>query len=193
MLLQDADYGVPLTKLHLQEALQIFISGLPAARKGELPFRDNTPVVRFLRAFEKHNRKELKLAIPTCHAGRRHAATNAETLTTHFACLDALISKFNIDASRLWNLDETVGIAGRDESGNSKRRRYLRSNTNSEMRLPEFVRSARATVLQWSAPPGRQVLPFLSLKEDVSHFAKWPLVEQSRRRRTLRSSLEERV
>ena len=123
-VLYYADCGVPLTRLHLLEAITIFVEKLPPKRRIQLPFRDGKPGTWFVRSFQRRHHAKLKFAIPKCHEGKRHANVNAETITTHFATFEKLLDKYNIDSNRLWNLDETGGIPGRDANGNSKRKRY---------------------------------------------------------------------
>ena len=72
---------------------------------------------------------------------------NAETLATQFATLEHLIDSHSIDTSRLRNLDETGSNPGRDQKGQRKVHVYMGRSSAHEMRMPEFVRASRATLM----------------------------------------------
>ena len=56
---------------------------------------------------------------------RRHLATNGETLTTHFATLQALFEEYDFDAFRIYYLNDTGVSVGRDDRGTKRGREVL--------------------------------------------------------------------
>lgn len=147
MLLTYADRGVPLTRIHLTEAISLFVKQLPHQRRKSIPFANGRPGVKFLRSFERRHRERLRFAVPVRQEAKRFAAVNARTLAYHFETLKELMLEHNIDAHRLWNLDETGSTPGRDASGNGKRRRYLRRRGELDLKLPDFVRTGRTSLM----------------------------------------------
>jgi len=125
-LLSFADRGVPLNRRHLKEAIKTFVSHLPASRRASIRFREGIPGYRFLRDFEKRHESRIVFGRGTRQEAKRWAAVNGETLSTHFATLEKIITDNNIDSSRVWNLDETGGTPGKDVVGAVKERRDLR-------------------------------------------------------------------
>ena len=116
-LLKYADHGVPLNRTHLREAISLFVSSLPKERKCNLPFKNAVPGYWYLRGFEKRHVYKIKFGRPLRQESKRHLVVSADTLTTHFAVFEKLISQHSIDASRLWNLDETEYTPGKDSAG----------------------------------------------------------------------------
>ena len=159
-----SDCGVPLTRRNVQEALQIFIEQMPESRRNALPFTNGKPGEKFMRSFEKRYRNELKVSTPVCHEAKRHAAVNAETLCIHFAKIERLVDKYKIDKQRMWNLDETGTTPGKDSKGATRQRRYMRRTGAGEMRVPEFVRTSRATVMPVVSADGEQGPPLFVFK-----------------------------
>lgn len=49
-------------------------------------------------------------------------------LTQHFSILEKLTKEINIDAKRLWNLDESESTLGKKQTGASQLRRVIREN-----------------------------------------------------------------
>ena len=147
MVLKYADRGIPLTREHVRDAIQMLVHSLPEKRKSMIPFRDGRPGVKYMRLFEKRHIRALKVAVLRYQEAKRHAAVNAETLSSHFSTLQKVIEEYCIDAPRLWNLDETGASPARNAKGNVRQRRFLRRSGTHEMRLPEFVRTSRTTVM----------------------------------------------
>ena len=95
---------------------------------------------------------------------RRFNYINADTLTTHFAALDALRIEYNLDASRVWNLDETGCSPGKDTQGQTNLHRLLRRNTRSELRAPNFSYNSRVTLMPCISAGGDAGPPLFAFK-----------------------------
>lgn len=142
-----ADQGTPLSKLHLQEALVILVSRMTEDRRLRLPFRGGRPGRKFFSAFALRHKDRLRFAKPTRQEGKRFAAANAEALTTHFATFARLVEEHNLDASRIWNLDETGGTPGKDVSGACSSRKFLRRDGSRDAKAANFSNANRSTMM----------------------------------------------
>ena len=69
----------------------MFIQRLSEEWRKILPFKNDRPGVRFLRACERRRYAQLKFAVPRMYEGKHWATVNAETLTEHFAKLEVLM------------------------------------------------------------------------------------------------------
>lgn len=147
LLTRYAHKGLPLSRLHAQEAFQLFVARLPLSRQALLPFRDGKPGVRFMQNFARRNRDRLRFARPRRQEAKRFAGTNAESLTTHFAALARLVDEIGVDAGRIWNLDETGATPGKDVAGASSSRRYTTRSRTGDMRVPDFASTHRTTMM----------------------------------------------
>ena len=78
---------------------------------------------------------------------KRFAATNGESLASHFSTIDALVAEYGLDDEHIWNLDEIFCSPGRDSKENVRQPRFLRRGAHTELRIPEFVSSHRVTIL----------------------------------------------
>ena len=134
-----SDHGTPLTQRHLQEAFATLISTMSDERKKSLPFKNEIPGKKFCRLFLARHKERLRYCVQTYQSGVRWTAVNAETLTTHFATLENLVKTHQIDATRIWNLDETDASPGGDANGKSKRKRVTCRLGPAEYRLPIFT------------------------------------------------------
>ena len=137
----------------------MFIQSLSDERRSTFPFGKFGPGNRFIRSFIKRHDDELGFRRPLRQEGQRWSSVNAEALTTHFACIEKLVKDYNIDTARIWNLDETGGTPGRDVVSNTSVKVVTRRNSDSDVQVPEFIRTSRATVMAVingagdSAPP----------------------------------------
>lgn len=125
LVLQFAGQGVPLTTLHLCDAFEVLVSTLAPERQARMLFKSGRPTVKFCRAFRRRHVDKLRLARPLRQKSKRSAACNAKTLTSHFATLPALMEKYEFDARRVWNRDETGATPDKYVNGRSRLRRLL--------------------------------------------------------------------
>ena len=146
-VLSWADKGVPLTRRHLVEATSLFISTMSAERRRHLPFKNDVPGPRWVRLFYSRHRDALKLALPYFQEEKRYAAVNAETLTSHFAKLQALVEEYELDAEHVWNLDESGISPGRDAKGSIREYRIVRKESDGDTRVPVFSYTNRITIM----------------------------------------------
>lgn len=66
-----AEHGVPLTRVHLIEAISTFIQQLPCERQQQLPFPNGRPGVKFVRAFERQHQKQFVFSRPVRQEGKQ--------------------------------------------------------------------------------------------------------------------------
>ena len=96
--------------------------------------------------------------------GKRFAASNAENLTTHISTLESLIIEYGLDADRIWNLDETGATPGRDASGRTQAKRFTRQNASTDVKLEEFIRTSRMTMMPCVSASGECAPPLFVFK-----------------------------
>lgn len=125
MWLKYADRGVPLDLRHVREAFCFLAAGLESERHA---ISEKWRGHKFLRSFEKRHKHQLHCRRPLRQEGQRLRAFNAELPTTHFAAIENLAKEHNIDTARMWNLDETGGIPGREFVRRKSTRFYSRRN-----------------------------------------------------------------
>eukprot|EP00171_Calliarthron_tuberculosum_P001518 IDg1518t1 len=142
-----ANKGLPLSRLHAQEAIQLFVSRLPPSRRAALPFRDGRPGGKFMRNFALRNRDRLRFAKPVRQDAKRFAAANADSLTSHFAALARLVHDLGVDAQRVWNLDETGATPEKEVAEAASRRRFLTRGGSGDLRLPDLGSLHRSTMM----------------------------------------------
>eukprot|EP00171_Calliarthron_tuberculosum_P001872 IDg1872t1 len=108
LLCKFSDRGLPLQRRYMAEACGMLASTFGPERRASLPF-NGTPGKKLLASFLKRHKATLQFALPNKQERKRFKAVCPEVLTTHFAHLERLILKHNLDASRIWNLDESGG------------------------------------------------------------------------------------
>ena len=116
-ILRNATKGVPLTQRHLCEAISVALGNVTPARRLTLPFKRDKPSAGYLRAFRRRHGNVIRFGKPLRQEVKRFRATNAESLTTHFATIEKLIAEHKIDSSRLFNLDKVDVSPGKDADG----------------------------------------------------------------------------
>lgn len=146
-ILRFADRGIPLSREHVRDAAHITIERLPAARRESLPFKNSYPGKKWLASFYKRHKDQLKFTVPCPQEAERFAAVNANTLTSHFAQLRELVAQNCLDSYRDWNLDETGTTPGRDSTGATKERKFVRRKEGSDFKTASFKNTHRVTVM----------------------------------------------
>lgn len=147
LLLDYSGQGVPLTAKHLCDAVEILVSTLPDERRKKMPFKKGRPSAKYCRGFRKRHASRLRFGRPLRQESKRFAACSAENLTSHFATLSVLIERYKFDAERIWNLDETGATPDKDVNGRSSSRRFLDRRGSQDLKIAEFRRTHRVTML----------------------------------------------
>ena len=146
-----------MKRAFLVELAILVIEQLPQARQRALPFSDGIPGKKWVRSLYQRNNDVLKFSHPHVQEGKRYAATNPESLTTHFSSLEELCREFGFDSSRVWYLDETGATPGRDANELSKHRHFLRRNSVTDAKLAEFSYTSRVTVRELQSRAQRSI------------------------------------
>eukprot|EP00171_Calliarthron_tuberculosum_P001354 IDg1354t1 len=120
---------------------------LPEERQSRLPFREGRPGRKFTHGFLQRHSARLRFSKPVLQEGKRFAAANADALTMHYATLGRLIEEHDLDAARIWNLDETGGTPGKDVSGAGASRRFLRRDGIVDAKIAHFANVSRSTMM----------------------------------------------
>lgn len=125
-LFQNADVGLPLTMRHVADAVRIIVSSMDPIRRMHLPFKNGTPRIKFFRAFMKRHKEDLEFIRSLKQEHMRFKAINAYVLCDNFACLAKTFAENDLDAARIWNLDECGVSPNRDANRKSKKKRITR-------------------------------------------------------------------
>lgn len=165
LLTRYAERGIPLRRSHLQEAIEIVIARMPAARRMFLPFKNGKPGTRYLRNFTKRHAMILKFARPLRQEACRFCACNAETLTSHLATVEKIVIENNIDPERMWNLDESGATPGRDANGKDKRKVYMTRAGAKDAKIGSFLNSNRVTIMPVISAAGRMTSPLFVFRD----------------------------
>ena len=147
MLLGFARRGLPLTQQHVKEAVSFVVSCLSPAERLMLPFKHGGPSDVYLRAFRRRHAEKIKFGRPLSQESKRFAAVNMESLSPHFGTIEKLVNDNDMDASRIFNLDE-VGISpNKDASRRLACKRIMPRRGNQDFVAPLFKYEDRVTMM----------------------------------------------
>ena len=134
MISEFGDLGKPLSRGDLLEVASLLIASLPLSRQKELNgrFKKGKPGRGWARCFLKRYKDKLTFKKSNKLEHCRNRARNADTLTRHFSKITGLIEKYKIDASRIFNLDES-GCSPRDFAGNRVKVFGVRGGRNEKV------------------------------------------------------------
>lgn len=107
VLQRYALWGRPQNRNDLKDTIERLVNDMPSWRKKRLRFKNSQPGDTFCRVLERCHSEEIKYAAVQRQTAMYFGGTNAEVLTSHFAGLELLIKKYNIDPLPIVNVDET--------------------------------------------------------------------------------------
>ena len=163
-LLKFAQRGMPLTQLHLREAIKIIVEGMPPARRQALPFKSDGPSQYYIRIFRKRHASSLSFCKPLRQEAKRFSAVNADVLTKHFSVLEKHISENDLDASRIFNLDEAGTTPEKDITGIAAARRLMPRPGEKDVKMPQFKKLNRVTMMPIVSAAGEAAPPLFVFK-----------------------------
>ena len=120
---------------------------MDSLRLSKLLFKSGRPGRKLPQVFQRRHKGKLIFTRLTRQESVRFAACNGATLITHFATLEKLIQENNINASRVWNLDESGATLGKDVNGSSAWKRLMRRNGTRDMMIVQFKNVTRVTMM----------------------------------------------
>ena len=179
-----AHRGIPLSQNHLKEAIAIYVNRMDPTRRLLLPFRCGIPGRAFLRGFRNRHKATLSFSKPLRQESNRFAAVNSEVLTTHFAIPEKLIVENNLDASRIFNLDESGVTPEKDIYGVTSSKRLMPRSGCKDLRTPEFRNLNRVTIMPVISASGSCAPPlfvFKAIKLPYRSVLKHECVSQRKR------------
>ena len=127
--------------------MQDLVKSFPLERQKKIPFIDGKPGRCFLRLFAKRNQHLIRFRRASKQEQARWRATNADSLTWHFAQIEAIIRDHNIDPSRLPNLEETGTTPENDCTQSVRSKGYYMRGNPPEQQAPVFSNVKRITTL----------------------------------------------
>lgn len=144
-----ADEGHCVRKCDVADAVELMVSTFPEYRRKKIPFVDNRPGRKFLTLFLKRHANRIRLGKASKEEEIRWRSGNAEVFTNHFATLEKLVADYDIDASRIANLDETGVSANRDACGRIRAKHLIRTRQSqtTQQRVATFKNVDRITLM----------------------------------------------
>ena len=164
LLLRYADRGIPLRRRHVKEAIEIIVSRMTPGRRLSLQFKNGSLSSHYLRDFTRRHRTKIRFAKPLRQEALRFNAVNGDALTTHFAIIEKIIREHQIDASRIWNCDETGATPGRDANGKQNLRVYMTRAGSRDAKIGHFLNTNRVTILPAVSANGATTPPMFVLR-----------------------------
>ena len=168
-LVKFAQKGVPLSQQHLREAVETIIGRMLLARRLHLPFSRFSPGPAFLRSFRRRHARSICFAKPLRHDAKRFYALNSTVLTTHFATVERLIADHSLDASCIFNLDETGVSPEKDITGITSKR-FMPRFGSRDCKLPIQKRLDRITMMHVICANGEAGPPLFVFKRSRLPF-----------------------
>ena len=163
-LVDRATAGLPLTKLHLSEAVNIFVSSMSSKRRCQLGEEWNGPSREWLNRFPRKHADRLSFVRPLPQEAVRYRQVNGEAITTHFATVQKLVEDNEIDASRLFNLDECGCSPAKEAGSKSRSRRYMPRRGSRDIRRADIADLAPITMMPVISAAGEHGPPLLVFK-----------------------------
>jgi hypothetical protein len=102
--------------------------------RAKLRFVNGIPGKTFLRSFEGRHANNIRFGRASKQEAVRYLAGNWDVLTTHLAAIENIIISNDIDACRIFNLEECGCTPGKDVSGVTHKKAYMRAKTRSDVR-----------------------------------------------------------
>ena len=163
-LFRHANRGIPLRRRHVKEAIEIIVSRMSPAGRLSLQFKNGSLGSHYLRDFTRRQRTKIIFAKPLRQEALRFNAVNGDALTTHFAITKKIIREQQIDASRIWNFDETGASAGRDANGKQNVRVYMTRAGSRDAKIGHFLNTNRVKILPAVSAKAATTPPMLVLR-----------------------------
>ena len=164
LLIKYAHKGTPLSRCHLADAIELITSNMPPERRLRLRFKNGRPGVRFIREFYKRHSTVLTFRRACPQQAVRFNAVKDESLITHFATLEKLIHEYNIDDSRLFNLDEAGASPEKNVGNKDSARRYMPRSGCHDTRMAAIANKNRITIMAVISAAGQHAPPLFVLK-----------------------------
>ena len=158
-LLNFAQRGLPLTQPHLREAIKIIVDGMPPVHRLAIPFKSHGPSRYYIRSFRNRHDSSLSFCKPLRQEAKRFSAVNADVLTKHFSVLEKLISENELDASKIFNLDEAGTIPEKDITGIVAARRLMPRRGDRDVKMPQLKKLNRVTMMPLVSAAGEAAPP----------------------------------
>ena len=125
--------GRPVSRNDLQDLVELLASSFPEQKKKSLRFKNGSPGRAFCTGFGRRHAERIRFKKPSKQEATRYKATNSEVLVQHFANLSTLIKQYDLDARRIFNLDETGVALGREDRHCSQKKVYAIRGGNVEV------------------------------------------------------------
>ena len=171
-VVKHANKGIPMTERHLCEAISVVLRRLLPSRRVTFPFKKHKPSPGYLGAFRKRHAKVIKFGKPLRQEAKRFRSVNMEALTTHFASVEKRIKDNDIDASRIFNLDEVEVKPDRDASGKLSCKRLMPRKGVQDFITCAFYYQNRATMMPVINASGECGPPFFVVKGKRAPYRK---------------------
>ena len=116
--------GLALVQQRLCETFELIVGGMTPARCLLLPFSKFSHWRAFLLSFCCLHAKSIRFDRPIRQDPKRLSAVTSTVLTSHLANRQLVMADHSVDASRIFNLDETGVSHGKDVTGITSKMPY---------------------------------------------------------------------
>ena len=130
-----------------------------------LPFKHDVPSHVYLGAFRRRHAEKIKFGRPLSQESKRFAVVNIDSLSTHFGTIEKLVNDNDIDASRIFNLDEVGICPNKDASGRLACKNIMPRRGNQDFVAPLFKYEDRVTMMPVISAAGEAGPPLFVIKE----------------------------
>ena len=137
----------PLNRTDMADAVEIVVSKMPSERQAKIRFTNCRPGKTVLWTFELRHKDSIKLGNSSLQEALRYRVTNGKNLTTHFAEIEYIIKKYQIDSTRMVNIDEAGCSPNRDANGLMRAKTFSTCGMVAQYRSAYFKNVHRVTVL----------------------------------------------
>ena len=112
-----------------------------------LQFKNGAPGFHYLRDLTCRHLTKSLFAKTLRQEALPFKAVNSDAPTTHFALIEKIIREHEIDASRIWNCDETGATPWRDANEKHNVRVYMTRVDSQDAKISHFLNTNRVTIL----------------------------------------------
>jgi hypothetical protein len=100
-----------------------------------------------------------KLHRPRPQEAIRYVSTNADVLPSHFAGLERIVCKNELDAAQIFNLDEVGSTPGKHVRGRTSVKTFPRAGQRVDSLFPTFRNCSRVTMMPCISADGTYLPP----------------------------------
>jgi hypothetical protein len=159
LTVQQADGVWALTTSEVADAVAAIVSRMPVALRGSVRFVNGRPGHNFIKGFRGRRKDVIKLHRPRPQEAIRYVSTNADVLPSHFAALERIVCKNELDAPQIFTLDEVGFTPGKHVRGRTSVKTFPHAGQRADSLFPTFRNCSRVTMMPCISADGTYLPP----------------------------------